>query len=63
MEDVVERAFELRWRQGLLTGSHRTPEECPMFDGQDERELNNKMDKIKQYYQNWLDHINEKENK
>ncbi len=59
MEDTVERAFELRWRQGLLTGSKRTPEECPMFDGQDERELDNKMEKIKQYYKNWENYLKE----
>jgi hypothetical protein len=54
MEDVVDRAFDLQLRQGLLKGVNLTHEQIPMFDFQDERELENKKEKIKQYYTNWL---------
>lgn len=54
MEDTVDRAFELQYRKGLLRGNQQPEGEIPMFDFQDQRELENKTEKIKQYYTNWL---------
>jgi len=62
MEDVVERAFELRFRQGLVRGNQREKGDIPIFDFQDERELENKMEKIKQYYANWENHVKGEKN-
>jgi len=61
MEDEVARAFDLQLRQGLLKGVNLTHEQIPMFDFQDERELENKKEKIAQYYRNWLEKGSESE--
>jgi len=62
MEDFVERAFELMFRNGMLKGNKQNEGNIPMFDFQDARELEYKMEKIKQYYTNWENHIANKTN-
>lgn len=54
MEDFVNRAFELQFRQGLLQGNKQEKGNIPMFDFQDEQELESKKEKIKDYYTQWL---------
>ena len=61
MEDEVARAFDLQLRQGLLKGVNLTHEQIPIFDFQDESELENKKEKIAQYYRNWLEKGSESE--
>ena len=57
MEDVVERVLDLQKRKYLQMGTRLTEDQIPRFDLQDERELKHKIEKVKQYYQNWQGEI------